>query len=220
MLQSAAINIDLLEIELKKRLQYPYHWGRMQNNDWDKSTAFIYSTYNFDNLIIQIDKYFKQLKVETAFEDFFNYSINRWYNFWSAKGIEHLFTALPKVLAHGDTYDKQIDFWIDGIPFDHKTSIFPKAYKKPIDEAVKTPSDLTMWLYQNQSHQGREHFKNRLFVVLYQKNGDHWQLKAELNLIKKYVEKYVQNFKVENLINHSFKASENTTLTDVIFIIK
>lgn len=217
---SALINIDLLEIELKKRLIYPYSWGRIQNNDWDKTTSFIYSTNNFDDLIIKINKHFKQLKCETIFEDFLNYSINRWYNFWSARGVEQIFTSFPKVTAQADKYDKQIDFFIEGIPFDHKTSVFPKAYPKTIDEAVKTPSDLTFWLYQNQSHQGREHFKNRLFVVLYQKNGAHWQLKAELNIIKNSVEKYVQNFMAENLINHSFKAEKNPTLTDVIFIIK
>ncbi len=217
---SALLNIDLLEIELKKRLIYPYYWGRIQNNDWDKTTSFIYSTNNFDDLIIQINKHFKQLKRETAFDDFFNYTLNRWYNFWSARGVEHLFTTLPKVTANSDKYDKQIDFWIEGIPFDHKTSVYPKGYNKSIEEALKKPADLAYWLYQNQSHQGREHFKNRLFVLLYQKNGQHWQLKAELNLIKLAVEKYVKNFKAENLINYSFEGEKNQTLTDVIFIIK
>lgn len=217
---SALLNIDLLEIELKKRLIYPYSWGRIQNNDWDKTTSFIYSTNNFDDLITRIDKHFKLLKSETAFVDFSNYALNRWYNFWSARGVEHLFTSLPRVTENKDKHDKEIDFWIDGIPFDHKTSVYPKSYNKSIEEALKKPTDLAFWLYQNQSHQGREHFKNRLFVVLYQKDGQHWRLKAELNLIKLAVETYIKNFKVENLISYSFEAEKNLTLTDVIFIIE
>lgn len=216
----ANITIDALELELKKRLIYPYSWGCIQNNDWDKATSFIYKTFNFEDLTAQIEFNFKQLKLKTTFEIYFNYALNRWYNFWSARGVEQIFTALPNVKAQDDKFDKYIDFWIDGIPFDHKTSIYPKGYKKPIEEAVKNPSDLTYWLYQNQSHQGREHFKNRLFVMLYQKDGAHWQLKAELTIIKLAVEKYLQNFNPNQLISHSFKAEKNQTLTAIIFIIK
>jgi len=36
------IEINEIETELKKRLKYPYLWGRKQNNDYDHRTNFIY----------------------------------------------------------------------------------------------------------------------------------------------------------------------------------
>jgi len=216
----SALKLTTLEKELKKRLIYPYYWGRYQNNTWDKSTRYIYKTFHFNDLITQIKVHFNLLKPDTSFVEYFNYAINRWYNFWSAKAVEQMFTVMPDVKSETNHFNKEVDFYIHGIPFDHKTSIFPKGYTKQINEAVKNPDDLSLWLYKNQSHQGREHFKNRLFVVLYQKDGKHWQLKAELNLIKNNVEKYVKNFMADNLICHNFKAEKDRTLTDIIFVIK
>ncbi len=212
--------LDILESQLKKRLIYPYYWGRFQNDLWDKSTSFIYKTFVFEDLITQIKIHFNNLKTETSFVLYFNYALNRWYNFWSAKAVEMMFTQCPKVTAHKDPYDKHIDFWIDNIPFDHKTSVFPKGFGKSFTYAQQHTEELVQWLYDKQSQQGRKHLKNRLFVVLYQKDGAHWQLKANLNLIKSHVEKYLQNFMADNLISHSFKTENKPTLTDVIFVVK
>jgi len=214
------LNIPELEKELKKRLIYPYHWDRIQNDYWDKSTSFIYKTFYLKDLITQIKVDFSQLLSDNSYDAYFNYAINRWYNFWSAKAVEQLFTTMPNVKAAADQYNKTVDFYIEGIPFDHKTTIFPKAFKNDFNSVLKHPEILTYWLYKNQSHQGRQHYKNRLFVVLYQKDGQHWQLKAELNLIKNHVEKYLKNFKADNLISHSFKTEKKPTLTDVIFVTK
>jgi len=213
-------DLEVLEKELNKRLVYPYIWLRKQNDFWDKSTSFIYKTFKFDDLVTHIKKHFNSLKTETPFVPYFNYAINRWYNFWSAKAVEMMFAQSPKVRVNKDPYDKQIDFWIDGIPFDHKTSIFPKGFKKNFVYAQKHPEELALWLYNNQSQQGRLHFKNRLFVVLYQKDGAHWQLKANLNLIKNHVDKYLVNFMADSLINLSFKSEKKPTLTAVIFVTK
>lgn len=217
---SKNLNLEILETELQKRLNYPYHWQRIQNDIWDKATRFIYKTNSFEDLLIQIKSQFKLFKSESTFEAYFNYAINRWYNFWSAKAVEYMFTRNSKVKAHKNTYDKYIDFWLDNIPFDHKTSIFPKGFNKNLEYAKSHKVALTKWLYNNQSKQGRMHFKNRLFVVMYQKDGAHWMLKANLKLIKIEIENYLQNFKADNLINLSFKTEKDPTLTDVIFVTK
>lgn len=214
------LTISAIEEELKKRIIYPYYWGRFQNDIWDKSTLFIYKTFYFDDLITQIKIHFNNLKSDTSFVLYFNYAINRWYNFWSAKAVEQMFSQNPKVRLNKDSYDKQIDFWINNIPFDHKTTIFPKGFKKSFTYAQQHPKELAQWLYQNQSQQGRKHLKNRLFVVLYQKNGAHWQLKADLKRIKYHVEKYLTNFMADRLINLSFKTENKPILTDIIFVIK
>jgi len=131
-----------------------------------------------------------------------------------------MFIQNPKVKAALDPYDRHIDFWINNISFDHKTSVFPKGFKKSFNYAQQHPQELAQWLYDNQSQQGRKHFKNRLFVILYQKEGAHWQLKANLKLIKYHVEKFLTNFMAENLIKLSFKSESKPTLTAIIFVSK
>ena len=220
MTQDDNVNLNILESELNKRLIYPYTWYRKQNDKWDKSTSFIYKVRFFEELISQIKTHFSHLKIETTFDAYFNYALNRWYNFWSAKAIEMMFIQNPKVKAALDPYDRHIDFWINNISFDHKTSVFPKGFKKSFNYAQQHPQELAQWLYDNQSQQGRKHFKNRLFVILYQKEGAHWQLKANLKLIKCHVEKFLTNFMAENLIKLSFKSESKPTLTAIIFVSK
>jgi hypothetical protein len=122
-----------IEKELKKRLDFPYKWGRKQSDNWDTLTNFIYNTFSFDTLLKRIE-YFD--------EDLQNYALNRWYNFWSAKAVESIFATHPNVEPNINIYDKLVDFKINNIPFDHKTSVYPKGYGKPIVYAKKTKSTL------------------------------------------------------------------------------
>ena len=81
------MDLNRVERELKKRLQYPYNWGRKQSNSWDTDTNFIYKTYTFESLLKQTHEFDQQLK---------DYALNRWYNFWSAMAAEDIFAS------HGD----------------------------------------------------------------------------------------------------------------------
>ena len=134
-----------IETELKKRLVYPYKWGQKQNDSFDKQTNFIYHTFKFEELLKEIEKRFKTNK---DYDSYFNYSINRWYNFWSAQAVEDVFCSLPNVKPALDSKDKLIDFIIQGAAFDHKTSIFPKNFPYKIDEAIKKTEELIKWLYK------------------------------------------------------------------------
>ncbi len=51
--------IDDIEIQLRKRLIYPYEWNRRQNDSLDNMTNFIYQVWSFDDLLTQIDSRFK-----------------------------------------------------------------------------------------------------------------------------------------------------------------
>ena len=51
-----------IEKELKKRLGYPYKWGRKQNDEFDKLTNFIYRTPTFEAVLKEIDTRFKKDK--------------------------------------------------------------------------------------------------------------------------------------------------------------
>lgn len=205
-----------IETELKKRLIHPYRWGQKQNDNFDKQTNFIYHTFLFDELLKEIEKRFKS---EKEYDLYFNYTINRWYNFWSAHAVENIFCSLPNVKPALDSKDKLIDFTIEGEAFDHKTSIFPKNFPYKIEEAIKKTDELIKWLYKNQSQQQRKHLKNRLFVVLYDHNGEHWKLKSEISWLKERVERYMLGFNPSYLMKFNFE-NDKETLSDVIWAIK
>lgn len=204
------------EEELKKRLNYPYNWGRKQNDLLDNATNFIYRTALFDEVLQEIDNRFKKLD---DYKDYFNYTLNRWYNFWSAQCVEQIFCSLPEVKPALDEKDKMIDFTINGVTFDHKTSVFPKNFPHKIEDAIKNTDELIRWLYKNQSQQKRKHLKNRLFIVLYSKNGEHWKLKAEISWLKERIEKYMLGFNPDYLMKFEFEKGL-ISISDIIWAIK
>ena len=185
------MDLPRVERELKKRYPYPYRWGRKQSNDWDSLTNFIYTTYSLQSLLKKCTNFDQALR---------DYALNRWYNYWSAMAAEDIFASHQNVTANKNIYDKLEDFRIDNIPFDHKTSIFPKGFKNDYNYAKENTKELILWLYENQSQQGRKHLKNRLFIVLYDEiNQEHWKIKSEIMLLKDEVDKYVQNFSKKNI---------------------
>jgi hypothetical protein len=204
--------MDLISIEkeLKKRTTYPYKWGRKQSNEWDRLTNFIYKINDFDSLLSKIHNFDNGLK---------NYALNRWYNFLSAKAVEYMFAQHPIVKPNLNQYDKLVDFSINEIDFDHKTSVFPKGYEKGLEFAQNNKSDMINWLYENQSQQGRKHFKNRLFVILYDSNEhQHWKMKSELMLLKGVIDNYVNGFSSKKLSELNF--GRGIILSDIIWVIK
>ncbi|UCH65246.1 MAG: hypothetical protein JSW63_11680 [Ignavibacterium sp.] len=200
---------DLIKIEtnLKKRLTYPYKWGRKQNDYFDKLTNFVYKISDFDEVIREINHNFKKDKEHKKIS---NYALNRWYNFWSANAVEKIFCSLPNVKPALDEKDRLVDFTIDGVTFDHKTSVFPKNFPHPIKEAVKKTDELINWLYKNQSQQQRKHLRNRLFIVLYSSGGEHWKLKAEVSWLRERIEKYMEGFNPNYLLKFPLEKKAHT----------
>ena len=204
------MNLNRIEEELKKRLCYPYRWGRKQSNDWDNQTNFIYRIDNFNDLLNEISKFNDEIK---------NYAMNRWYNLMSAKAVEYIFASYPNVIPNKNQYDKLVDFQINNISFDHKTSIFPKGFNQPFKYAKQNPIELIKWLYRNQSHEGRQHFKNRLFIILYDsQHMEHWKLKSEISLLQDNISNYINNFSRDRL--YRLKINNEIIETDIIWVIR
>lgn len=204
--------MDLLRVEkeLKQRWNYPYNWGRKQNDNWDRDTNFIYKTHTFQSLLEQTKDCSSQLKA---------YAMNRWYNYWSAKAAEAIFVANTCVVANKNTFDKLEDFRIKDIPFDHKTTVFPREFTQPYEQAVLNKMALIEWLYRHQSQQGRQHFENRIFIVLYDSvTRQHWKMKAEIELLKKSIDAYLQNFSRAQL--QELRFDKGNVLTDILWIKK
>jgi hypothetical protein len=201
------MDLKLLQTELRKRHAYPYHWVCRQNDELDRQTRFIYNISRFQELEERIYDLTPLLK---------NYALNRWYNFWSAKGVQEIFSRQTGVQTERNTFHKQIDFRIHGIPFDHKTSVFPKAYPGSFDEVFLQKGKLIHWLYENQSQQSRCHYSNRLFIILHKPDGQHWRLKSELLLLSQIIQIYMSLFSVENLVR--LKIGDKNVVSDIIWL--
>lgn len=208
--------LNQIQSELQKRLSFPYQWKQKQNDFFDNKTNFIYRIKTFEDLIAEIDKRFK---FNENYQMYFDYSLNRWFNFWSAYAIEKIFCSLPNVKPAFNHRDRLKDFSINGITFDHKTTVFPRRFKSSLKQAIQNPLELIKWLYDNQSKQKRKHYHNRLFIVLFNTQGEHWKLKAEIIWLKELIDDYVVQFDSNKLfslqLNKDFK-----TFSDIIWAIK
>ncbi|WP_026451796.1 hypothetical protein [Aequorivita capsosiphonis] len=211
------LNLENIEKELKKRHPYPYKWFRKQNNEWDNFTNFIYQTFNWEALILQIKIVAERQKLDK--HHIFQYAANRWYNFWSAKAVEQIFSEMDGIEPVAEAKDSEKDFYLFGIPFDHKTSVFPKQFGKSFEYAQNHKAELIEWLYKNQSTQKRYHLKNRLFIVVYAENKKHWKLKGEISLLKKAIEEYIESYSREHLYSFTF-AEDQITFSDIIWVSK
>ena len=132
----------------------------MQNDLFDAQTRFVYSVSAFDQVLDDLKRRFSAAPDREAL---FNYALNRWYNFWSARAVEEIFGRLDNVTPAENRRDRLVDFTLNGVRFDHKTSVFPRGFGHDLTYAVNHPRILIDWFYRHQSQQQRLHFDNRLF---------------------------------------------------------
>lgn len=208
------LDLEHIEVELKKRLQHPYKWLRKQNDLWDTATKFIYKTPDWNTFVSEMETAWRQSSFEK--ESFIHYAMNRWYNFWSAQAVEQIFTDLAGVAPNPKPLEDQYDFRWLGERFDLKTTVFPKGYGDSYAFAKANPAHLIRWFYENQSTEQRYHLKNRMFIVCYDQNGEHYKLKAEIGMLKERV----YNYMCERTPADTFSLDlqqETETLADIIW---
>jgi hypothetical protein len=70
------------------------------------------------------------------------YVLNSWYNHWSSILIEHIFKSHKSVLPTVGQI-KNVDFFINKIPFDLKVTYFPAEYLKQKRKERGLPVELT-----------------------------------------------------------------------------
>jgi hypothetical protein len=173
-----------------------------QNDDKDKDTTFIYTVENVAELLECCDR--KGINR--------NYALHRWYNFNCAKWHEHFFCQNQAVRKETNERHKTIDFYINDVPFDLKTSTFPKKANQALDlRKRKDKNDLIKWLYANQSKQNRYHLDNRLFIVCNSLKG-----KSDFELIAQKTTFFL-DFINKNTFNQ-VEIGKKTVFSDVIFI--
>jgi len=210
------ITLDTREQELKKRFAHPHEWGQRHNDEWDALTDFVYHIFSIDALTKELEARFK---VEAVFNEMMDYGINRWYNFWSAKAVEQIFCSHPSVKASRDSDDRLREFRIGDLSFDHKTSTYPRGFNHDLEFGQRHPKELIEWFYTHQGHRRRKHFENRIFIVLYASDGQHWKLKADLGWLDGIIKSYLDQFDPAKLFRFKFEGKRET-VADLLWAVR
>jgi hypothetical protein len=162
--------------DLKKELMKvkTFSWGVVQGQlDQKIQTEYVRKIVRYEDLLTNV-----KAKLHN---DVTNYVICTWFNHWTTVLIEEYISTHKKVIPTIKNI-KGIDIFFDRQPFDLKVTYLPREYNP--EEAVKNPTDLAIWMYENQGAQ-RFGADNRLFVVLLNKNNPEksWELKRNFNLV-------------------------------------
>jgi hypothetical protein len=133
--QIAKINIQKLSSELYRLKNF--EWGGDYQNSLDKYLVSRYikiSNPSYDNLVA---------KFETEINPIVQgYVLNSWYNYWSSILIENIFKLHSAILPTVGQI-KNVDFFLNDIPFDLKVTYLPAEYVKLKRKEKGYPVELT-----------------------------------------------------------------------------
>lgn len=207
--------IEYADEDLKKELMKvkTFSWGVVQGQlDQKIQTEYVRKIVRYEDLLNNVKA--------KLYDDVTNYVICTWFNHWTTVLIEEHISTHPKVIPTIKNI-KGIDIFFDGQPFDLKVTYLPKVYD-PID-AVRNPSRLAVWMYENQGAQ-RFGADNRLFVVLLDKDNPErsWELKRDFDLVFQKIDNFFDKEKVskDDEIVFTFGRRTYTAVTKVLIITK
>lgn len=205
------ISDDELRQELMKVEEF--RWGVVQGQlDQKIQTEYVRRFVRYDDLIQGIKN--------KLHDDITHYVIATWFNHWTTVLIEDHISQHPKVVPTLKNY-KGIDIFFDDQPFDLKITYLPRDYT--LEEALKNPRELIIWLYENQGAQ-RFGADNRLFVVLASKNNleESWKLKRDFDFVFSEIDKFFDEATVstKDEIVFSFNKKTYTAISKILIITK
>ncbi|HLZ09948.1 MAG TPA: hypothetical protein VKT80_15270 [Chloroflexota bacterium] len=172
------------------RVEETVTWGRVQNDAWDRLCHFIFRVRTADGVAERARGIALPAGVDP--KEFADYVLRRWYCFWGARLAELLFLTHPNVLA-GPPKDRLVDFTIDGVPFDLKTSEVPIALAGLLADPGANASTVAAWLYRHQSRERRFHLANRIYLVLHQPNApeEAWRLRGDVTALRASIDGFL-----------------------------
>ncbi len=175
-----ADNLDVfhIEAELKKRWQLPFNWNFKFNPSFEQNIGSIYKHCSLNDLLNEFSDYPEAEK---------HYAVNRWYNFWSKKTILHLFARHSRTSPIYDENGEIAGGLLDGIPFEIKLYVFPTQFSRTLRYALSHKEELIYWLHRKIRTKPNDSMVNPLFIILYQRDAEHWMLKAEIQQLKKNI---------------------------------
>jgi len=219
--------------ELLKVKQMPA-WGRMQDDEWDRASRFIYSIRTLDALRRET----KRVAAEAGLplRDFGRYVIRRWYNFHTHQAALDVVLAHPRTRSEPDPFHHTVDFYLDGEGFDLKLTGLPRGFghdppplSPPREQggsnvayARAHPENLARWLYINQSAQGRFHAANRLFIVLHDAADPDrtWELRRDFTQLEQVIHAFLDQPRLMRVEFEDREKKRHRPLAGVIFYVQ
>ena len=206
--QDSISDNDLIK-ELQKVKNF--NWGVVQGQlDQKIQTEYVRRFFHYDDLINGVKN--------KLHDDVTSYVIATWYNHWTTVLIEDHIGLHARIIPTLKN-NFGVDIFFNGQPFDLKTTYLPRGYS--IDEAIKNPKQLAVWMYENQGAQ-RFGADNRLFVILADKNNleESWKLKRDFDFVFSKIDEFFNRTEVstDDEIVFTFKKKTYITITKVLII--
>jgi len=199
--------------DLKKELMKvkTFAWGVVQGQlDQKIQTEYVRRIARYEDLL-------KNVKAKLH-DDVTNYVICTWFNHWTTVLIEEYISIHPNVIPTIKNI-KGIDIFFDGQPFDLKVTYLPREYDP--SDAIKNPSNLAIWMYENQGAQ-RFGADNRLFAVLLDKDNPEksWELKRNFDLVFQKIDNFFDKETVSKRdeVIFTFGKKTYTAVTKILII--
>jgi len=200
---------------LKKELMNvkTFSWGVVQGQlDQKIQTEYVRRIVRYKDLLNNV-----KAKLH---DDVTNYVICTWFNHWTTVLIEEHISIHKKIIPTIKNI-KGIDILFDGQPFDLKVTYLPREYNPT--NAIKNPSDLAIWMYENQGAQ-RFGADNRLFIVLLDEDNleRSWELKRDFDIVFQKIDNFFDTETVSNKdeIVFTFGRKTYTAVTKILIITK
>jgi len=205
--------------ELLKVKQMP-PWGRVQGDEWDRASRFIYSIRTLSALRRET----KRVAAEAGLplRDFGRYVIRRWYNFHTHQAALDIVLTHPRTRPEPDPFHHTVDFYLDDEGFDLKLTELPRGFGHDLAYARAHPEDLARWLYAHQSPQGRFHAANRFFVVLHDAvNSDRtWELRRDFTRLERAIHTFLDEPRLQHIEFAGREGKHHRPTGGVIFCVR
>jgi len=205
---------ELLKVKTMPR------WGRVQGDEWDRASRFIYSVKELDALRRET----RRVAAEQGLplREFAQYVIRRWYNFHTHQAALGIVLAHPRVRAESDPFHHTVDFYLDGEGFDLKLTDFPHGFGRDLDYARAHPQELARWLYERQSREGRFHTGNRLFVVLHDalEPGRTWELRRDFARLERALHNFLDEPRLMRVEVVDCEGKRHRPATGIVFCVR
>lgn len=188
-----------------------FSWGVVQGQlDQKIQTEYVRRIVRYEDLLSAVQA--------ILHNDVTNYVICTWFNHWTTVLIEEHIATHRRVTPTIKNI-KGIDIFFDGQPFDLKVTYLPRGYDP--ENALKNPSGLAVWMYENQGAQ-RFGADNRLFVILLDRDCPErsWELKRDFNLLFQKIDHFFESETVskKDEIVFTFGRKTYTAVTKVLII--
>ncbi len=209
---------DIRQQILKVKSMPP--WGRVQGDEWDRASRFIYSITNLNALRRETKRVAAELGLPVS--DFGRYVIRRWYNFHTHQVVLDIVLAHPRTRPEPDPFHHTVDFYLNDAGFDLKLTTLPKGFGHGIDYVRSHPEELARWLYAHQSTQGRFHAANRLFVVLHDASDPKctWELRRDFERLEQAISDFLDEPRLIQVTFEDGEGAHHRPTAGVIFCVR